>query len=52
MNIHVNGNLSVPFDENQTIGVRKSGLKHSLQQSSDGGFPVKAKGLGGSVVKK
>ena len=47
----MDGNLSLPFDENQTIGVRKSGLKHSLQ-SSDGGFPVKSKGLGGSAVKK
>lgn len=52
MNIHADGNLSHPFDENQTIGVRKSGLKHSLQQSTDGGFPSKSKGLGGSAMKK
>jgi hypothetical protein len=52
MNIHMDGKLSLPFDENQTVGVRKSGLKHSLQSPSDGGFPIKPKGLGCSVVKK
>jgi hypothetical protein len=53
MNIHMDGHLPLPFDENQSVGVRKSGLKHSLQQPSDGGFPAKAKGLGGgSAMKK
>lgn len=54
MNIHMD--RTVPFDENQTVDVRKSsGLKHSsLNQSSgaSGGFPIKGKGLGNSVVKK
>mmetsp|Transcript_25772 Transcript_25772/g.43441 ORF Transcript_25772/g.43441 Transcript_25772/m.43441 type:complete len:208 (-) Transcript_25772:197-820(-) len=52
MNIHCDGKVSLPFDENQSVGVRKAGLKHALQQPSDGGFPTKSKGLGGSVKKK
>lgn len=52
MNIHGDRTVPLPFDENQTAGVRKAGLKHALQQSTDGGFPTKSKGLGGSVKKK
>lgn len=53
MNIRMDANVALPFDENQIIGVRKSGLKRGLQQQAiDSGVPTKAKGLGGSTVKK
>lgn len=54
MNVHRDRNVSLPlpFDENQSVGVHKAGLKHALQQPTDEGFPIKSKGLGGTVKKK